>query len=136
MIEIVLREFASAAQWEAAMRRRPDAVFVCAGKRKRGVPPGIGRGGARVELTIDATLVALALLSRPGGLTTGEIVELVWGDRADGGPEFAANCATRLRGIARHALAAIGFGVTSRRGQRIARAFEVGAAAGEMRDSA
>jgi len=111
MIEIVLRQFRSGRERDAAMRRRPDAVFVSTASR--GGLNGVGRGGVFVEAGRPALTLALAMLARPGGLSTPDAIDLLYGWRLDGGPDNAREVVWQEKQRARLALAAIGFYVES-----------------------
>ncbi len=77
------------------------------------------RGGARVSLPRPALRAMLALLARSGGLVTrDELVEAIWGERADGGPLTAAGGALNsVMEAARAAGAALGIVITTEHGR-------------------
>lgn len=92
---------------DAAQRRsakEPDALVVDIRYGR------MARNGVTVELKASAALFALALAARPGAIvTTAEIVDLLWGGRADGGPDNVVNGLSALWPTVRGALAALGY---------------------------
>src|ERR1700739_544994 len=70
----------------------------------------MARAGVCVEIKSHLARFALALVSRPHAIVSSdEIIELLWGDREDGGPERVDRLLIAYWPIVRTALVALGY---------------------------
>ena len=101
--DVVIRIKASWAP-KYLMRIRPQTLFVCAGTRL------LARGGCVVEVDANTFLLIVALASRPGAFVSRDyLIELLFGHRADGGPDNAIDVFEANMMTMRPALMALGF---------------------------
>lgn len=83
---------------------RRDALYL---NYQRGI---IARNGCIVKAPPQVIRIVLALAGRPDTLVThGELAELIYGDRCDGGPDNAASSICALIHRARYVFSAIGY---------------------------
>jgi hypothetical protein len=90
---------------------RPGEIVVnpCAG--------WLGRDGRAVRVRPDVLRMMLALVSRPGAHVSREtLTELMWGERADGGPDNTFAALNHIWQEARPALIALGWAGECRQG--------------------
>jgi hypothetical protein len=84
--------------------REPDVLFVAWDGG------ALARFGCEVFVPPQVRLLMLALAARPGAMIGAEaLIDLVYGDRPDGGPEGAARCLSSLWSAAKMAFAALGY---------------------------
>ena len=72
------------------------------------------RNGATVEVTLPVGRVLLLLASSQGQVTLHEVIECLWGNRLDGGPDSGECIARQIVAKANVLAAALGLTVTSR----------------------
>ena len=83
-MRIILRNFRSLETLEATSREEPSTLFLA-------VPgPWVARFGHSVHLTAQMRQTLLCLL-RGGVITKDEIIDALYNNRADGGPDWARN---------------------------------------------
>lgn len=70
----------------------------------------MARAGVHVEIKSHLARFALALASRPGAIVSSEeITEFLWGDRADGGPDRTDRLLIAYWPVVQTALVALGY---------------------------
>ncbi len=72
------------------------------------------RNGVMVEVTLPVGRVLLLLASSQGQVTIREVIECLWGNRSDGGPDSSECIARQVVAKANVLAAALGLQVTSR----------------------
>lgn len=76
----------------------------------------VSRGRERARLWPTPFLVAAAIICAQGPLTTTELVDGIYGDREDGGPEFADKVVHVATWHARQRLSPLGLSLCSHKG--------------------
>lgn len=92
--------------------RDPDMLFVALRTRY------IARGGCVISAHPMVVKLLLAVAARPGTvISSSEMIELLWGDRSDGGPNSAEDFLRQLWRDAHIAFIALGYVATSEYGR-------------------
>lgn len=92
----------------AISRREPGTLVVAPGRG------ALARGGTEVRAPPEVARLVLALAARPGAIVANaELAALLFGDRADGGPDDAAKVVATYWHAARFVFPALGYAASA-----------------------